>query len=52
MKGLEIGAVDTLILWKDMPHERYDTRNTSTGEQVIKMLSPLQMKDAANFVDA
>lgn len=52
MKALELGAVEILILWEDLPHVRYEMRNTSTGEEQVKILSPQEQKDPAHFVDA
>lgn len=51
MKALDLGAVETLILWEDLPHLRYTMRNSASGEEVIKLLSPEEQKNAANFVD-
>lgn len=51
MKSLELGAVETLILWEDLAHVRLQVRNTSTGEELIKILSDKEMQDSANFVD-
>lgn len=52
MKALDMGAVETLILWEDLPHTRYDMRNTATGEEFVKILSPEEIKLAVNFVDS
>ncbi|RHY49722.1 hypothetical protein DYB30_006388 [Aphanomyces astaci] len=51
-KALELGAVETLILWEDLPHHRITMRNNQTGVEVHKVLSPPEEKVAANFVDA
>ncbi|KAH9101675.1 hypothetical protein AeMF1_021612 [Aphanomyces euteiches] len=51
-KALELGAVETLILWEDLPHNRITMRNNQTGEEVHKILSPAEEKVATNFTDA
>ncbi|CAK4074115.1 unnamed protein product [Aphanomyces euteiches] len=51
-KALELGAVETLILWEDLPHHRITMRNNQTGEEVHKILSPAEEKVATNFTDA
>ena len=51
MKALELGAVEILILWEELPHLRYTMRNTGTGEEITRILSPEEQKNAANFVD-
>ena len=52
MKALEMGAVETLILWEDLPHTRFTQRNNTTGEETVKILSPSEEQVASNFVDA
>lgn len=52
MKALDLGAVETLILWEDLPHHRVTLRNESTGEEVHKILSPSEETVTSNYVDA
>lgn len=52
MKALELGAVETLIVWEDLPHNRLTLRNESTGAETFKLLSPPEESIASNFVDA
>lgn len=51
MKGLELGAVETLIMWEDLAHIRYEVRNASTGEKGLRILTPDEAKIASNFID-
>jgi len=50
LKGLEMGAVDTLICYENLETMRYELKNASTGEEVIKHLSKEQESDASHFV--
>ncbi|RLN73968.1 hypothetical protein BBJ28_00006644 [Nothophytophthora sp. Chile5] len=52
MKALDLGAVETLILWEDLPHHRFLQRNETTGVETVKILSPSEESVASNFVDA
>ncbi|KAG6959480.1 hypothetical protein JG688_00010049 [Phytophthora aleatoria] len=52
MKALDLGAVETLILWEDLPHHRYVLRNEATGAESFKILSPSEESVDSNFVDA
>ncbi|MES1914460.1 MAG: Ethylene-responsive transcription factor 12, partial [Cercozoa sp. M6MM] len=49
--ALENGAAETLIVWEELEVNRYELRNPSTGETVIKHLRPEQERDTSNFVD-
>uniref|UniRef100_A0A0E0HDM0 eRF1/Pelota-like N-terminal domain-containing protein n=1 Tax=Oryza nivara TaxID=4536 RepID=A0A0E0HDM0_ORYNI len=49
--ALEMGAVDTLIVWENLDVRRYELKNTATGETVIKYLNSDQEADQSNFVD-
>jgi peptide chain release factor subunit 1 len=51
MKALDLGAVETLILWEDLPHHRITLRNNANGNEVIKILSPAEESVASNFID-
>ena len=48
---LEMGAVETLIVYENLDIFRYTLQNASTGEQVIKHLTEVQAKDDKHFHD-
>eukprot|EP00963_Diacronema_lutheri_P001239 scaffold80_cov325-Pavlova_lutheri.AAC.29 len=48
---LEMGAVETLIVWENLDCDRYTLLNTGTGETVVKELTSEQAKIEANFFD-
>merc|ERR1740138_1055372 len=50
LKGLEMGAGDILIVFETLETTRYDLKNASTGEEVVKHLSKQQEADPRNFV--
>ncbi|KAG8742656.1 Polypeptide release factor (eRF1) in translation termination [Ceratobasidium sp. 414] len=50
LKGLEMGAVETLIVWENLDVTRYILRNAA-GEEVIIHVSKDQEKDREKFVD-
>ena len=50
LKGLEMGAVETLIVFENLDTERYQIKNTSTGEEDVKLFTPAQGADPSNFV--
>ncbi|KAG0355500.1 Polypeptide release factor (eRF1) in translation termination [Podila minutissima] len=50
LKALDMGAVETLIVWENLDVARITLRN-SAGELDIKHMTPLQEKDRSNFVD-
>jgi hypothetical protein len=39
MTALEMGAVETLIMWENLDVNRYELMNTATGETVVKYLT-------------
>ena len=43
---LEMGAVETLIVWENLDMNRYELMNSSSGEAVVKMLSSQQVTNA------
>ena len=51
LKGLELGAVEDLIVWDNLDCQRYVLRNTSTSEEVIKHLNKQQETEDAQFRD-
>lgn len=48
---LEMGAVETLIVWENLDCDRYTLLNMGTGETVVKELTSEQAKNDANFFD-
>ncbi|KAK4413262.1 Eukaryotic peptide chain release factor subunit-3 [Sesamum alatum] len=52
LKVLEMGAVETLIVWENLDMSRYVLKNTSTGELLIKHFNKEQETDQKNFRDA
>ncbi|KAL0360149.1 UNVERIFIED_CONTAM: Eukaryotic peptide chain release factor subunit-3 [Sesamum radiatum] len=52
LKVLEMGAVETLIVWENLDITRYVLKNTSTGELIIKHFNKEQEIDQKNFRDA
>ena len=51
LKGLELGAVEDLIVWDNLDCQRYVLRNTSTSEEVIKHLNKQQETEDKQFRD-
>ncbi|KAI9142317.1 peptide chain release factor eRF1/aRF1 [Paraphysoderma sedebokerense] len=51
LKGLEMGAVETLILWENLDVVRYVLRNPQSGAEFIKHLRPAQESERHHFVD-
>nr|CCA17256.1 PREDICTED: similar to eukaryotic release factor 1 CG5605PA putative [Albugo laibachii Nc14] len=52
MRALELGAVETLILWEDLPHTRFTLRNESTAAETHKILSPSEETVESHFIDS
>lgn len=52
MKALDLGAVETLIVWDNLETQYYTLKNNATNETSIKILTPEQSKDQSHFVDA
>ena len=51
LKALEMGAVETLIVWENLDITRFVLKNHGSDQEVIQHLNPEQEKDKANFVD-
>lgn len=51
LKALEMGAVETLIVWENLDITRFMLKNHVADQEVIQHLNPEQEKDKANFVD-
>jgi peptide chain release factor subunit 1 len=52
LKGLELGAVETLITWENLDVTRYVIKHSVTGDQKVIHLTPEQAKDEKHFRDA
>jgi peptide chain release factor subunit 1 len=53
MKALEMGAVEALIVYEDLPLVRFELRNSSSGETKVVHVDPAKRAShAADFVDA
>ncbi|XP_049931874.1 eukaryotic peptide chain release factor subunit 1-3-like [Nymphaea colorata] len=51
LKALEMGAVDTLIVWENVDIDRLTLKNNVTGDVIIKHLTKEQEADQNNFID-
>lgn len=51
MAALEMGAVETLIVWENLDINRYILKNSATGETVVKHFNKAQEADQSNFKD-
>ena len=52
MKALEMGAIETLIVWENLTTQRLSVKSHSSDENKILLLSPQQEKDQTHFMDA
>ncbi|KQK11459.1 eukaryotic peptide chain release factor subunit 1-2 [Brachypodium distachyon] len=51
MAALEMGAVETLIVWENLDINRYILKNSATGETMVKHFNKAQEADQSNFKD-
>ncbi|CAA0840853.1 Eukaryotic peptide chain release factor subunit 1-2 [Striga hermonthica] len=51
LKVLEMGAIETLIVWENLDITRYFLKNTVSGEVTIKHFNKEQESDQKNFRD-
>ncbi|CAM9114327.1 unnamed protein product [Chrysoparadoxa australica] len=51
LKGLDLGAVETLIVWENLDVNRITLRNNSTQEEKVLQLNPDQERNEAHFHD-
>ncbi|KAJ8480048.1 hypothetical protein OPV22_023775 [Ensete ventricosum] len=51
LKALEMGAVETLIVWENLDINRYVLKNSDSGEIIIKHLNKDQEANQSNFRD-
>lgn len=52
MKALEMGAVETLIVWENLDINRVVLKNPSTSEEKVLILRPNQMHDKSHYTDS
>lgn len=50
-KGLEMGAVETLIVWENLEYTRFVLKNHASDEEKILHLNAEQEKDKTHFID-
>lgn len=50
-QALDLGAVETLIVWEDLEILRYELKNQSSGESKVLYLKPGEEKSTADFQD-
>lgn len=51
LRALEMGAVDSLIVWENLLVTRYVLRSSSSDEKRVIHLRPEQERDRSNFLD-
>jgi peptide chain release factor subunit 1 len=51
MSALEMGAVETLIVWENLDINRYVLKNSANGETIVKHFNKAQEADQGNFKD-
>ncbi|KNC52349.1 peptide chain release factor eRF/aRF, subunit 1 [Thecamonas trahens ATCC 50062] len=51
MQAIEMGAVETLIVWEDLVMERIEMTNPQTGTATVVFLTPEQQQDPTFFHD-
>ncbi|VVA91160.1 unnamed protein product [Arabis nemorensis] len=52
LKALEMGAIETLIVWENLDINRYELKNSTSGEIVVKHFGKDQETDQSNFHDS
>ena len=51
LKALEMGSVDTLVVWENLEIMRYVLMNHAADSQIILHLTPEQEQDKTKFTD-
>jgi len=51
VRGIEMGAVETIIIWENLDVNRYEMKNPNTGEEHVVFLKPEQEKESKHFAD-
>jgi len=49
MRALEMGAVETLLCWEDLPTMRVILNDPESGNEVVKILTPEQLEDDSHY---
>merc|ERR1712196_78527 len=49
-QAIELSAIETLIVYENLPTMRYTLKNAQSGEETVLHLSPEQEADQSNFV--
>lgn len=49
LKALEMGAVETLIVWENLEVQRFELRNTVSSEERVEYMTPEQARDPSRF---
>ncbi len=52
LKALDLGAVETLIVWENLDTNRYVFKSPQSGEETVVHLNKEQEKERSFFVDA
>lgn len=52
IKALEVGALETMLLFEELPIMRYEIRNPAKNETRVHLLTEAQEKDPKYFRDA
>ncbi|XP_063718266.1 eukaryotic peptide chain release factor subunit 1-like isoform X1 [Symsagittifera roscoffensis] len=52
LKALDMGAVETLIVWENLAIQRHVLRHAAEERDVVLHLTPTQEKDRTNFIAA
>nr|CAD1828390.1 unnamed protein product [Ananas comosus var. bracteatus] len=52
LKTLEMGAVETLIVWENLDVNRFVLKHSATGENIVKHFTKEQEADQNNFRDS
>lgn len=51
MKAMEIGALETMMLFEDLDISRYELKNPTKGDSKVVLLNPIQEKNSKYFKD-
>lgn len=52
LNALDLGAVETLIVWENLDADRITLRNNTTGEEQVLYLTAEQQRNDSYFHDA
>lgn len=52
MTALDMGACHTLIVWENLPIQRFVLKNSQTDQEIVKFLTNEQARDQNNFRDS